>query len=100
MASSVPDWPGLANTAHEPKPARRARNGGEAGIRTLGTLAGSPVFETGPGYAKTPNPGGFRAMVGNPYHLWYHLSLGFGEGGLAPNLGEPRRIGLVWRKLA
>ena len=48
-------------------------NGGEAGIRTLGTLAGSPVFETGPCYAKTPYLGGFPAMVGNPYHLWYHL---------------------------
>ncbi len=44
-------WPTLAqpNTnGARVKLARRALNGGEAGIRTLGHLAATPVFETGP----------------------------------------------------
>ena len=30
-----------------PSVARRAKDGGEGGIRTLGTLAGTPDFESG-----------------------------------------------------
>ena len=56
-------FPGLACCIRELSPLNRLR-GGEGGIRTHGTLAGTPVFETGTFNHSATSPGAVLAKGG------------------------------------